>query len=724
MKDSEKQFEDFVRQINFDDTPDYSHRDKLEQDLLAVLTKPSRQQKQPIKIWSTITKSPIAKLAAAAAIVMAVLIGISTFNGTTTWARVIKALGEVENIYVVSTITMPDGTRVQSKRWLRKPHCLREEEPSRTVIDNGKERLTINKEKKRAQFEDSWAEFRPISQDYIFEQISIFRGQKVEGVTVKKLEEKSNDNIIVFHLDYSRPYSQHTFQGKAWVHTDTMLPKKIVVQLTSKPEAGDPQSGEMIFEYAPISDDVFETVVPVGYTIRPRKKVGVISGKVIDEQGGAVSDALVFIASRGGHFVSESRTDVQGNFAVKLPPPHTGRAPGSPVFLRAYQEGQSDKVAWTIIPTPDNAEKLGGSIPGKVGYVEAAVYLFTASGIVLQMEPAGKISGQINDVDGKPITNVSVTVKCNPVDNYGNELHGYIFQELGGRGKRGKPVTQTDKNGRYEFTNLPRFWDKTLFILNAAADGYVDKEIRFRSAGPMDYKEVDFQLYRAGLTVSGVVVNNYGEPLSERQIYARVSGEDYRACRTKTDERGRFRLVGCPATPDLQIKAELSHNHWPPHEKERYMSYRYHPDVIVGIDYEAGKMEYEVELVAERPDITIEVELENTDGKSLPYFPVEVRGAPGSISSQWRADKKLNQRTDERGYCRFTEVPDVESLHLVMWGGDDVWNETLSKEQVEKIKKKYKKYKWTEMPIELIPGRKEYKIEVTVLTNEEYEQRK
>ena len=232
-------------------------------------------------------------------------------------------------------------------------------------------------------------------------------------------------------------------------------------------------------------------------------------------------------------------------------------------------------------------------------------------------------------------------------------------------------------------------------------------------------------MYRAGIIVSGTVTDNYGQLLVEREVYVRVNGKNYyKACRTKTDERGRFRLVGCPATPDLQIKAELTHNHWPPHEKERYMSYRYHPDVIVGINYETGKTEYEVKLVAERPEIIIDVELKNTAGEPLPYFPVEVRGTPGSISSQWRADKKLNQRTDERGYCRFTEVPNVDSLKLVMWGGDSVWNETLSKEQVEKIQTKYKKYKWTEVPVELISGRKEYKVEVTILTNEEYEQKK
>ncbi len=39
MNDNERQFEDFVSNIKFDETPDPSHRDKLEEDLLHVLAK-------------------------------------------------------------------------------------------------------------------------------------------------------------------------------------------------------------------------------------------------------------------------------------------------------------------------------------------------------------------------------------------------------------------------------------------------------------------------------------------------------------------------------------------------------------------------------------------------------------------------------------------------------------------------------------------------------------
>jgi Tol biopolymer transport system component len=70
MNNDERQFGNFVRQIKLDDTPDPSHRNKLEQDLLAAMAKQRRQ----IKIWRIVMKSKITKLAVAAAIAIVVLL--------------------------------------------------------------------------------------------------------------------------------------------------------------------------------------------------------------------------------------------------------------------------------------------------------------------------------------------------------------------------------------------------------------------------------------------------------------------------------------------------------------------------------------------------------------------------------------------------------------------------------------------------------------------------
>ncbi len=723
MADNEREFRDFVRDIKLDDTPDLSHRDKLEQGLRAALAKQTRQKEQPLIIWRTIMKSKITKLATAAVIVVALLISISTFNGTTAWAKVIKALGEVENIYIVTTMTMPDGTKVQSKWWLRKPNCLYEDAYNRIVIDNGQERLTIDKENRTAQFSDSFMPYNPLEEHHMFESINLFRGEDRKEVEFAKLDDESDETTLVFSMHYK--HSTTEFEGKAWVDALTMLPRKIQVELISESREDNPKSGEITCDYEPIADNVFAMVIPEGFTELPRKQHGIISGRVLDEHEQPVANAIVFVTDRAGQFSEQTITDESGHFTFKLPPEGVGAPLWLPVLLRAFVNDVPDKIAWSIIKDPAGNAEPGGQIPYDVAYIDNdGCILKSANGIIIRMEPAGTIAGQVTDLDGAPIPNAKVKLlRCEPADKFGNStptsigvLHWDGPDELG--------IVRTDENGRYELNNLVQLWKRTKVVIHAKAEGFVSDTTSFRTKGPIEYEELDLQLYRAGITVSGVLFDNYGETLETREIYGIVDGRSY--CRTKTDEKGRFVLKECPVSDGLQIKAELSRNHWPPHEKERYMSYRYYPDVVAAVDYKEGTTEYQVELTAERPEFTVKVQLKNTAGEPLSHFPVEVRceGGKAVIPSQWAADRKLQQRTNKQGYCRFIELPNVDGLKLVMWGGNGVFNDILSKEEAKNIEDKYQKYKWTEVPIELIPGRKEYKIEVTILTNEEYKEKK
>ena len=70
MNDNEKQFENFVRGIRFDDTPDSGHRDKLEQDLLLAIAKLSQSKETPLRTFRAIVKGPITRFAIAAALVL------------------------------------------------------------------------------------------------------------------------------------------------------------------------------------------------------------------------------------------------------------------------------------------------------------------------------------------------------------------------------------------------------------------------------------------------------------------------------------------------------------------------------------------------------------------------------------------------------------------------------------------------------------------------------
>ncbi|MBN2183563.1 MAG: hypothetical protein JW715_16760 [Sedimentisphaerales bacterium] len=80
MKSDEKEFEDFLHGIEFDDTPDYAHRDKLEQNLHACLI---RQKKTSLSIWRKIMSSRITKLIATAAVLIVVVLFGWLYSNTT-----------------------------------------------------------------------------------------------------------------------------------------------------------------------------------------------------------------------------------------------------------------------------------------------------------------------------------------------------------------------------------------------------------------------------------------------------------------------------------------------------------------------------------------------------------------------------------------------------------------------------------------------------------------
>lgn len=135
MTENEKQFENFVRGIKFDDRPDPEHRDKLEQDLLAAFHKQPRQ----IKIWRTIMKSRITKFTAAAAILIVVLYMLVGNSGPTAWAieQTIEALQDFGAVHMVGTVMDEYGAEKGCEIWMRANKARTLSKDAVTHIDNG-----------------------------------------------------------------------------------------------------------------------------------------------------------------------------------------------------------------------------------------------------------------------------------------------------------------------------------------------------------------------------------------------------------------------------------------------------------------------------------------------------------------------------------------------------------------------------------------------------------
>ena len=80
MKNDERQFEELLNKVTFDDKPDYRHRDKLHQELLAAFAgRQWREERQSLQtgIWRTIMQNRTMRLAAVAAVIA--VVGIASW---------------------------------------------------------------------------------------------------------------------------------------------------------------------------------------------------------------------------------------------------------------------------------------------------------------------------------------------------------------------------------------------------------------------------------------------------------------------------------------------------------------------------------------------------------------------------------------------------------------------------------------------------------------------
>jgi len=113
--------ENFIKRVRLKASAQMHKRtlnDALEAQEKSRKTKSAKLEPNICRI---IMKSPITKLVAAAVIVVAVLIGISTFNGTTAWAieQTIEAIEGFQAIYSSGITVDEDGTEFEVEFWAR-----------------------------------------------------------------------------------------------------------------------------------------------------------------------------------------------------------------------------------------------------------------------------------------------------------------------------------------------------------------------------------------------------------------------------------------------------------------------------------------------------------------------------------------------------------------------------------------------------------------------------
>jgi uncharacterized GH25 family protein len=694
-------------------------------------------------------RNRVTKLATAAVIAVAVIVGIKGFNGTTAWAKVIKAMNDADNIHILTRVTRPGGQISEHHTWLKNKTMFRDDDPDNITIDNGENRLTLDLEKKTARLSDSHSPFEDYMETGNFEIILLFSGKETP-FKATELPDEQTDTMRVFEIAY-----RDTWKGKAWVDAKSNLPLRI--SATFAEEYRDRVVAyEVTYDYEPIPVEMFSLTVPPGYTEIPRVESRVFSGKVIDEKGEPVAGAEVVTSDE--HI--RGKTDEYGEFVIKL---HPGISiiRRFPMIVRAFKGDDPSRVAWTLLRNPrhelrprfrpdDGKTKFeqGGSVdiilvdekklidfipgdPGKMIFKNKADRKPSeVRDMVLKTGRAGAITGQVTDQEGKPIVNAVIWIELMEIAVGENrieirdlwhtaqeqEVMSSLDREISEEVER-KAFAVTDARGLYTLGHLPDVWYRVR--LEVMANGYVPeaREI-FQPEG------ADFALFQAGVTIRGTVIDNHGQPLVGREVEIDVDSDedrDFDVEEAIIDAQGRFELTGVPAVDNLvlDIRTDEKPRDWDRNELTRDQEFIYYLMIEEPIKLEPGKKEYDVKIVPHRPDITLEVEVKDAKGNLLEGVPMGISGF-GNTERIWYLTK-LTGKTNEKGLCIIDEVPHIEPLSLwiskpparyMHYWEDGRDGAKLNPEIKEAITEYLWKYSPTIVPVQLEKEKKVYRISV------------
>ncbi|NIP24458.1 MAG: hypothetical protein GWN67_06470 [Phycisphaerae bacterium] len=248
MFKNEDDFKTIVNRLNIDDKPNPAHRESLRGQMLSAFNEgQERIQTGTRPLWRTIMKSPIGKLAAAAVIIIAVLVGIHQFDNSVNsiaLANVIEAMNKAKwaHYHYAIDVTGVDEEIAKKTRdkgwegWQSVNPLLR-----MAKLNNGKVYFTEENEGKTSRYDpktntitiveyekpsNSQQDYASIGDLFIKEISSVEKeGGKVhyeEGIY-------EGCPVIIISIDVTSEGGLRT-KMSAIVEPETYLPKKVTAQ--------------------------------------------------------------------------------------------------------------------------------------------------------------------------------------------------------------------------------------------------------------------------------------------------------------------------------------------------------------------------------------------------------------------------------------------------------------------------------------------------------------
>jgi len=222
-------------------------------------------ERQP-NIWRIIMKSRITKLAAAAVIVIAVLIGINQLGGSidgasVAWAQVVEQLNNYTKYKCRQRVVREQGPEFPTMQVYHLNLSLRRQEVedgSIHIIDmRGTDAITVElyPDQKKATVTKLLG-FGPRKDPHIIEMVKRFEQESTERLGTKKQDGK------VLHGFRHQPNEFNDFT--VWVDAETKLPVEIELKHLNRGQTIFLDEFEFDFE---LDASAFSTVVPDGYEV-------------------------------------------------------------------------------------------------------------------------------------------------------------------------------------------------------------------------------------------------------------------------------------------------------------------------------------------------------------------------------------------------------------------------------------------------------------------------
>jgi hypothetical protein len=245
---------------------------------------------------------------------------------------------------------------------------------------------------------------------------------------------------------------------------------------------------------------------------------------------------------------SETNTDADGRYDLLIPTDSKHISSSGPLnmtnfllardFSRnlAASAGFQFQEIFTNAPSVPSTNGAGFDVFMRGGFQAMPTNLD------LNLEPAGSLSGKVQDAEGIPITNAEVTVRLS--DGYYSTSSSILTVT---------PL-EVNKNGIYEINTLPQ--DRVYYLSPVSAAGYGADKQRMKPKETLHghYVFPAVILQRADSLLGGQVIGPDGTPAPGALVQFFGTGQP-EWFQTNTDGNGRFLFKACQGPVSLHVYA-------------------------------------------------------------------------------------------------------------------------------------------------------------------------